>query len=860
MVVIAEVMKAWVDDHVGSDSGFVIPYLGVIVAAVIGGLWPGLLATAIAAGWEASVWLPPAGVAVGDGVDQVRLGLFVLGGVLMSALCELGLRARASGEAARRAERDARIGAERAARRATALAELSAALNVNLSRDAIAHAALDQGLRAVGAQRGAFFLPDESAGMLRAVAARGYPPATMAAFGTVPLDSPLPAAEAARTHRQVLMGAGTYRARFAETVATLGLETPTLAMAAQPLIADGELLGVLGWAFTTDQPFDPGTAEFLEAIGSLTVQGIQAAAAFEREQTSRRQAEAANRRLDLIVGAGQALGASLDYEATLVVMARAAIPLLGDVCVADLLEEDGVRRFVAATDPVPPALVAGLESHPVDPASGHPVAVAMRDRTIVTRELDGPALEAIGDPERREELAGSGLQRFLAVPLVVRGRAIGALTFATLDPGRTYGDADISVAEVLAQRAAKAMENARLHGEVRRLASHERARAAELESVLAAIGEGIVVLAPDGQVHSANLAAERVLGGSVADLDELRARLGTGADAIVAPGVAFGPEEVQLAGRPATRVEVTAYATGADEGDADGRDEVSAPEGSARRGSVLVIRDVTAFRQGQGLREAFLGLLSHELRTPVTSIYAAATVLGRPDRGLSEEVRADILSDIVAESDRLYRLVEDLLVLARFDEGLDLVREPSLLQRVVPNVIASEAPRWPRTGLQVEVARDLPAVTGDETSIQQVIRNLVSNAAKYGPPGEPVDIVVDAPDRDGVQVRVLDRGPGISGPEMEAVFTPFYRSPATARTAGGAGIGLFVCRRLVEAMSGRIWARPREGGGSEFGFWLPRYVHAAGDEADDDPVGPTPDELEPDVEPVAGGRAHHHSD
>lgn len=857
-MVISEVLKAWVDDHLAAGSGFVIPYLGVIVASVVGGLWPGLLATALAAGWEAVIWLPPAGPTVEDGVEQVRLSLFVLGGVLMSALCELGLRARASGESARRAERAARMSAERAAGRATALAELSAALNVSLSRDAIAQAALDHSLRAVGAERGGLFIPDEAAGVLRTVAARGYPAAAIEAYSAVPLDSPLPAAEAARTKRQVLMGATTYRSRFPETAARLGLETPTLAMAAQPLLADGELLGVLGWGFTTDQAFDPGTAEFLEAIGSLTVQGMLAAAAFEREQTSRRQAEAANRRLDLILQAGQALGASLDYEATLVVMARAAIPLLGDVCVADLLEEDGVRRFVAATEPVPASLVAGLESHPVDPASGHPIAIAMRDRTIVTRDLDVPTLEAIGDGVPRERLAGSGLQRFLAVPLVVRDRAIGALTFATLDADRLYGDADVAVAEVLAQRAAKAMENARLHGQVRRLASHERARAAELESVLAAIGEGIVVLAPDGRVHSANLAAERVLGGPVSDLDALRARLGQGADALAAPGVAFGPEEVQLTGRPATWVEVTAYPTSAEE--ADGSVGDPAEPGTAG-GSVLVIRDVTAFRQGQGLREAFLGLLSHELRTPVTSIYAAATVLGRPDRGISEEVKAEILSDIVAESDRLYRLVEDLLVLARFDEGLDLVREPSLLQRVVPNVIASEAPRWPRTQLQVDVARDLPAVTGDETSIQQVIRNLVSNAAKYGPPGQPVDIVVDAPDRDGVRVRVLDRGPGISGPEAEAVFAPFYRSPATARTAGGAGIGLFVCRRLVEAMSGRIWAGTRDGGGSEFGFWLPRYVHAEGDEADDDPAAAPPDgAVLDDPLPAAGGRHHRHSD
>ncbi|MFN8621249.1 MAG: GAF domain-containing protein [Chloroflexota bacterium] len=823
MVVAAELVKVWLDDHLGGGTGFVIPYLGVIVAAVIGGWWPGILATALIAGTEALVHLPPEGLSIADPIDQLRLLLFVLGGVLMSALCELGLRARASTEQARTAERAARLAAERAAERGGALADLSAELNAALTRDEIARHALDRSVRVVGADRGAFLVPDETGTVLRVAAETGYPSEAVQALREVPMTADLPAAEAARTRRAVLIGdRAAYLARYPSVAAVLPT-TASQATAAQPLLADGMLLGVLGWAFGTEQVFDPGMVEFLEAIASLTVQALERAAAFDRERAARRQAEEASRRLDLIVQAGQALGATLDYDTTLIAMARAAIPFLGDVCVVDLLEETGVRRFVATADPGASALAAWLGARTLLPDSDHPIALAMQERASRRLDIDGDAAPLIEDlPPGVERL-----RRMLIVPLVVRDQAIGALTFATAAPDRRYDDADQAVAEVLASRAAKAMENARLHQQVRELASHERTRAGELESVLAAIGEGIVVVGPDGRVHSANAAAERILGGPPPDLAALTARLGPGADRLLDPGTAFGPDELQLLGRPGTWVEVTAYPTvGAGSGTADG-DDVTA-------GSVLVLRDVTAFRQGQGLREAFLGLLSHELRTPVTSIYAAATVLGQPERGLPEDVRADILTDIVAESDRLYRLVEDLLVLARFDEGLELVREPSLLQRVVPSVVASEQPRWPRTRLVAEVDRDLPAVMGDETSIQQVVRNLVSNAAKYGPPGEPVDIRVSvATAHDGVEVRVLDRGPGVAGPEAEAIFAPFYRSPSTARVAGGAGIGLFVCRRLVEAMSGRIWAAPREGGGSEFGFWLPRYVHAAGDDLDD---------------------------
>jgi signal transduction histidine kinase len=120
------------------------------------------------------------------------------------------------------------------------------------------------------------------------------------------------------------------------------------------------------------------------------------------------------------------------------------------------------------------------------------------------------------------------------------------------------------------------------------------------------------------------------------------------------------------------------------------------------------------------------------------------------------------------------------------------------------------------------VENDLPAVSGDETSITQVLRNLLSNAAKYGGPDAMVTAVVE-PDRDGVAVRVRDRGPGIDPREAEAIFDPFFRSPRTAKMAGGAGIGLYVSRRLVGAMNGRMWAAPGPAGGSEFSFVLPRY-------------------------------------
>ncbi len=247
----------------------------------------------------------------------------------------------------------------------------------------------------------------------------------------------------------------------------------------------------------------------------------------------------------------------------------------------------------------------------------------------------------------------------------------------------------------------------------------------------------------------------------------------------------------------------------------------------ARASRIVVVRDVTRARDAQAAREAFLGMLSHELRTPVTTIYGYAKVLRRPNR---REDQAEMLADIEVEADRLYRIVEDLLALSRVEGGISIQGEPVLVQHLVPPVVQSEAHRWDGVEYETRMPRDLPAVFGERTYIEQVLRNLLSNAGKYGLPGTTVTVEAEERTED-VVVRVLDRGIGIDPDEAERLFDLYYRSPGSARTAAGAGIGLYVGRGLISAMGGEIWARPRPGGGSEFGFshpTLPRGHRGAG--------------------------------
>ncbi len=229
---------------------------------------------------------------------------------------------------------------------------------------------------------------------------------------------------------------------------------------------------------------------------------------------------------------------------------------------------------------------------------------------------------------------------------------------------------------------------------------------------------------------------------------------------------------------------------------------------------------VVAERRVNEWREAFIAVLSHELRTPITTILGASAVLSRPVGPGRDERRQELLGDIASEAGRLNRIVSDLVVLSQSERGvLDSVCEPMGLRHVLERVVEEEARRWSSVDFRLETPRPHPVVLAEQTYVEQVLRNMMGNAAKYGPPMGQVKVVCEAHPSEAI-VRVLDDGPGFPADDADRLFEPFYRSPTSARQVSGSGIGLFVCARLVEAMGGRIWAQPRPEGGAEFGFAL----------------------------------------
>ena len=365
--------------------------------------------------------------------------------------------------------------------------------------------------------------------------------------------------------------------------------------------------------------------------------------------------------------------------------------------------------------------------------------------------------------------------------------------------------------------------------ELARASAAEQAYRKLLEAVVNEMPVGVIVAdAPSGRIVIDNAEMSRIMSpdGRASDVPASTRRY----RAFHPDGRAYKPEEW-----PLTRSAVDGVTVRDEELDVEREDgskatiSVSSMPIRAEDGSIVAavatVYDITKRREAEHLRDAFIGVLSHELRTPITSIFGGSKVLLRESDDVDPDVRRGILQDLADESERLNRMVENLLVLARVERGVPLSgQEPILLQRVLPRIVAEESRQWPGLDLRLLVPDDVPTVAGDESYVDQVLRNLVSNAGKYGPTTGSVTIEVRVPEGGReAHVAVLDEGAGIDESEAGRLFDLFFRSSSVSSKTAGSGIGLFVSRHLVEGMGGRMWATSRPEGGSEFGFSLPAY-------------------------------------
>jgi len=219
------------------------------------------------------------------------------------------------------------------------------------------------------------------------------------------------------------------------------------------------------------------------------------------------------------------------------------------------------------------------------------------------------------------------------------------------------------------------------------------------------------------------------------------------------------------------------------------------------------------------MRNAVLNAVSHDLRTPLATIVGSTSSLLEQNGGIDAEGRKGLLQAAHDEALRLDRLVNNLLSMTRVEAGaLRVGKEWLPLEEVVGAALVRVEDRLGRRVVSTELPSDPALVLLDGVLIEQVLINLLDNAIKYTPPDSPIDLSAEIT-KDSLNVGVADRGPGIPPGDLERVFDKFYR----AATAGapGVGLGLSICRGIVEAHGGRMWAENRPGGGAVFRFVLP---------------------------------------
>ncbi|HWB22266.1 MAG TPA: ATP-binding protein [Gaiellaceae bacterium] len=228
--------------------------------------------------------------------------------------------------------------------------------------------------------------------------------------------------------------------------------------------------------------------------------------------------------------------------------------------------------------------------------------------------------------------------------------------------------------------------------------------------------------------------------------------------------------------------------------------------------------DAEALRRGDVIKTALLRAVSHDLRSPLMAISTSAGALARPDLTIDDAGRAELLATILDASDRLDRLVDNLLDLSRLQAG---AAEPEQQLWEIDELIVQALDELGEEGNRVEVtfSESSPSVRVDAHQIQRVLANLIENAIKYSQAGEPVRVQVTGTPAEAM-IRVIDHGPGVPVEERERIFEPFHRGMPRG-DVGGAGLGLAIARGFAEANGGQLWVESRSGQGATFVLSLP---------------------------------------
>jgi PAS domain S-box-containing protein len=408
-----------------------------------------------------------------------------------------------------------------------------------------------------------------------------------------------------------------------------------------------------------------------------------------------------------------------------------------------------------------------------------------------------------------------GLLNGTALPLVTHGQVIGVIFIFRSYPD-LFSANDKQLLQSFADQAAIAVFNAQLYGQ----SIYEKQR---LDALIDSAADGILILTADHSVERVNPAFERLYGHSREEIQ------GKAHDEVIR--WATKPDGLTLSEAEADGWPLTSNAHLYVEGDLQRPEPPPIPVGityapllnaeGKLRNIIVTVRDITHFRTADEIKATFISIVSHELKTPVALIKGYASTLRRDDARWDKHIIQDSLAVIEDEADRLAKMIEDLLDASRLQAGgLFLNRADVSLPTIAARLAERFKIQTKEHVLTVDFPENFPIILADETRIEQVLSNLISNAIKYASKGK---IQISGQVRpEQVILTISDEGPGIDARDMPHIFDRFYRADTAVRKTKGAGLGLFLARAIVEAHGGRIWIDPQPGSGARICFSLPR--------------------------------------
>jgi PAS domain S-box-containing protein len=554
---------------------------------------------------------------------------------------------------------------------------------------------------------------------------------------------------------------------------------------------------------------------------------IIGASTIGRDITAQRKAE---KHAQFLNEVSKVLASSLDYQTTLSDLARLVVPQFADWFTVDLVNSEGHLELVevAHKDPAKVQWAKELRKHYLldlqDP-NGVPRVIRTGKAELYAAITDEMLVASARTEEELALYRQVGVKSVMLVPLIVRGNVFGALTFISIESGKSYDPADLALAEEISLRAGIALDNAIIYRQA------QQARD-ELHAILQNVADGITVQDTKGSLIYVNDVAAQFCGFSSAEamVMALRTESLTGLVSTFTMKDEVGNllSSEQLPGRRALAGERNVQAIVRYENIATGQTHWSLvkaepifDEYGQVQLAVNVFTDITERYVLEQRKDEFIRMASHELKTPITALKGFTNLLQRRIARQGDESSLSFLAKIDVQLNKLTKLISDLLDVSKIQVGkLEYREEDFDLDVLVQETIEIMQGMTKVHQLQFEGQENI-RVFGDRDRIGQVLINLLTNAMKYSPQADKVIVRVSANQEHAV-LSVQDFGIGIVESYQARIFERFYQVMGPEeKTYPGLGIGLFISHEIVMRHHGQIWLESQKGQGSTFYVSLP---------------------------------------